>query len=175
MPSTARKSFSKWAIASHWIEWEKKYQVAPPFGFFDWGEPSCMACGKWREEWDEPKTLSGRWNRATLQKCHVVPLYMDGADDPSNMVLMCDQCHAQQPDSRDPEITYQYMRKRTLLEGYGLAGMALAVQAAAASGANYAEMKEIAIAKTSAAVGVSTDDVRQRYEQSLAIGEVSDD
>jgi 5-methylcytosine-specific restriction endonuclease McrA len=40
-----------------------------------------------------------------------VPLYMGGADEVSNMVLMCGECHDAQPDSVNPEDTYAFMRE----------------------------------------------------------------
>ena len=108
-----RKNWAKSVIARYWAEWEIENKKVQPWSVcgFDWGEPSCMACNWFREEWDNPKTVAARWNSSTLNKCHVVPLYLGGLDDPSNMVLMCDVCHAGQPDSVDPQVTYDYMNQ----------------------------------------------------------------
>jgi len=80
-----------------------------------------MACGWWDESWDNRTTKfrepATRWNGTGLERCHVVPRYMGGSDEPSNLVLMCGACHAAQPDSSDPEDTYSFMRARTLLSG----------------------------------------------------------
>lgn len=112
-----RKNYSKSVIAKYWIEWEKEHKTVPPWTVsWDWAEPSCMACGIWNPIWDNPKTIAGKWNSTSLEKCHVVPLYLGGADDPSNVVLMCGRCHESQPDSTDSQVTFEYMLGRTLLD-----------------------------------------------------------
>lgn len=117
MSRSARKMPSKMAIAQYWIQWEMDRRENPPFGFFDWGEPACMRCGYWDESWDdiEPseKHPYRRWNFAALERCHVVPRYLGGSDEVSNLVLMCHPCHARQPDSQDPGVTFEYMLHST--------------------------------------------------------------
>jgi hypothetical protein len=117
------KTHSK--IARYWMQWEIDNKQVPPFGDFDWGEPSCMACKYSNEEW-EAKTearkhklnmenldhVSWTWNDTTLERCHIVPRYMGGSDDVENLVLMCGKCHAQHPDWAEPEKTFAWMRSR---------------------------------------------------------------
>ena len=112
--SQKRKMPSKGAIADYWMKWETDNKQIPPWGDWDWGEPACMACTRWLEGWDNPKTITGKWNSTKgLERCHVIPRYLGGTDDVSNLVLMCPKCHQSQPDDLDPEITYMYMRERS--------------------------------------------------------------
>ena len=109
MPSIAH-------IVHYWIRREVETRELPPFEWFDWGEPECMACGTWRREaeerrsWDPLMQIATRWRDSGLQRCHIVPFRLGGSNEPSNLVLMCDICHAGHPDSLDPEDTFRYMR-----------------------------------------------------------------
>ena len=116
MSARKRKAFSKYAIANYWMCYEQAYGEQAPWSSngWDWGEPACMACGHWREEWDSKKTVAGRWNVSTLEKCHVIPFSKGNAEHVSNMVLMCGVCHLNNPHTDDPEIMYAYMRQRNL-------------------------------------------------------------
>ena len=101
---------TKHKIAKYW-----KDSGAAPWSSHGWdyGEPSCMACGWWKEEWDKANTVAKKWAASELARCHVIPKYMGGKDSPENLVLMCDVCHHRQPDSTDPEDTYKFMRAQT--------------------------------------------------------------
>lgn len=125
MTSRKRKSFTRGQIVEYWINWEKQNKRVPPWCShgWDWGEPACMAGGYWLPKWDERKTLKGRWENSGLERCHVIPLVKNGPDELSNLVLMCENCHAMQPDSTDPEVTYAYMRARTLFDCHGVSGV----------------------------------------------------
>jgi 5-methylcytosine-specific restriction endonuclease McrA len=112
--SQKRKMPTKGDIVNYWIKWETDKKQIPPWGDWDWGEPACMACTRWLEGWDDPETIRGKWNSTKgLERCHVIPRYLGGTDDVSNLVLMCPKCHQNQPDDLDPEITYMYMRERS--------------------------------------------------------------
>ena len=112
-----RKKFSHYAIANYWMCYEQAYAEQAPWSThgWDWGEPACMACGHWQENWDDKATIVGRWNSAGLEKCHVIPFTKGYPEQASNMVLMCSVCHLNNPETDDPEIMYAYMRQRTLL------------------------------------------------------------
>lgn len=107
---------SKAQIVRYWIQWEKDHGTVPPWGDWDWGEPACMACGWWREGWGNAQgrrsDSPSLWRDVELERCHVVPRYMGGSDDVSNLVIMCSRCHASHLDSADPNVTYDYMRGR---------------------------------------------------------------
>jgi hypothetical protein len=154
---TARKAFTKGQIAQYWIDWQIEHRRVPPWDRWgwDWGEPSCMACGYWQQSWDKGRTIKSRWERSDLQKCHVVPLYLGGADELSNLVLMCKRCHDPQPNDRDPEVTYAYMRARNLWDGMGIGGALTSGLLAMSGGASVEEATALAVADAKTLLGVS--------------------
>lgn len=48
--------------------------------------------------------------KKSLQRCHIVARSLHGADDPSNLVILCSECHAESPDVDDPEIMWDWLR-----------------------------------------------------------------
>jgi 5-methylcytosine-specific restriction endonuclease McrA len=106
---------SKAQIFSHWKDrfWDMGI-------FIDWGEPSCWACGfhygtKYDvkspgESWN--RILDG-WERIPLQRCHIIPRPLGGADEPSNLFLMCRECHDLQPNTAVPEIFFEWVRAQS--------------------------------------------------------------
>lgn len=48
--------------------------------------------------------------KKSLQRCHIVAHSLHGADDPSNLVILCSECHAESPDVDDPEIMWDWLR-----------------------------------------------------------------
>jgi 5-methylcytosine-specific restriction endonuclease McrA len=111
MPSCA-------VIARYWADWEMEHGTFAPWaaGFWDHYEPSCMACGMPKFGIDPDVPTFNTWNKAGFQRCHVVPRYLDGPDEPHNLVLMCHSCHEAQPDSGDPAVTWAYMRDRHVMD-----------------------------------------------------------
>lgn len=103
-----RRLPSKLAVALHWHEWQERTNTIAPWGFVDWGEPSCWACGWFQPTWKD-------WQDAELERCHIVPrgAPFDGLDGAQNLVLMCHSCHADHPDFENPEDTYEWMRNRS--------------------------------------------------------------
>ena len=81
-------------IFLHWKQWLHD-------NGFDWGEPSCWACGKWwvtKYDITDPhvsdEELAKNYDRVKpLQRCHIVPRSLGGSDDVSNLFLMCKECH----------------------------------------------------------------------------------
>lgn len=45
-----------------------------------------------------------------LQRCHIIPDALGGKDEPSNLVLLCERCHADGPNVEDPEIMWDWIR-----------------------------------------------------------------
>lgn len=45
-----------------------------------------------------------------LERCHIVPDAPGGKDEPSNLVLLCKRCHAENPNVADPEIMWDWIR-----------------------------------------------------------------
>ena len=79
--------------------------------------PRCWGCGqpvvrdsqldKWIDktsgEGDENEQLKNLWNSKEVKhkfnRCHIVPGALGGKDEPSNLFLMCGECHHLSPDT----------------------------------------------------------------------------
>lgn len=85
-------------------------------------EPRCFACGcpvhglddvQIFNHIDNGKPLGTLWNRGTgIQKCHIVPHQAGGADEASNLFLMCARCHEESPDTIMPELFFRWVYKK---------------------------------------------------------------
>jgi hypothetical protein len=127
---------SKSEIFNHWKD-------AFPF-VVDWGEPSCWACGwYWNGRYDVKDSKAGMdkiyeaWERTPLQRCHIVPRSLGGSADPSNLFLMCTECHDLAPNTISREIFLRWAKNQNYrarendkleqeLESFGLAIEAVA-------------------------------------------------
>ena len=90
---------------------------------YDWGEPSCWACDRPVKNlpitedlkilWTHPKTKS------LLNRCHIIPRLLGGKDKPSNLFLMCSECHSLSPDSTNVKAFFRwvYDRRRQYVDG----------------------------------------------------------
>jgi hypothetical protein len=106
---------SKAQIFSYWKDRFQEIGI-----FIDWGEPSCWACGfhygtkydikSSHPNWNE--ILNG-WERIPLQRCHILPRSLGGTDDPSNLFLMCRECHDLAPNTALPEIFFEWARTQS--------------------------------------------------------------
>jgi hypothetical protein len=106
---------SKAQIFDHWKDRFRQLGI-----FVDWGEPSCWACGfhygaryeikrsdaSWRE-------IFAAWDRIPLQRCHIVARSLGGADDESNLFLMCRECHDLAPNTEIPDIFFHWVRSQS--------------------------------------------------------------
>lgn len=98
----------------------------------DWGEPMCWGCSKpiithyemnynkheaYDEEdikmiWSDKKVSSG------LNRCHIKPHQFGGEDTPSNLFLMCPDCHYESPDTNNRKAFMRWVykhRKETIM------------------------------------------------------------
>jgi 5-methylcytosine-specific restriction endonuclease McrA len=103
------------------LEYSKNSQdLFEKTGFLiDWGEPTCWACDIWwdtkydvinpKATWDE---CCKAWEKAPLQRCHIVPRSLGGSDEPSNFLLMCAECHDLAPDTIYPEMLFKWARSQ---------------------------------------------------------------
>lgn len=101
---------TKVQIFQHWRDWLDR-------NGFDWGEPSCWACGRWwGTKYDARSGSTGdirrAWTRVPLQRCHIVPRSLGGSDDPENLFLMCRECHDQAPDTPFREAFFAWRSKQ---------------------------------------------------------------
>lgn len=100
---------TKWQLAQHWAGSAERETYAPMLQ--DIGEPCCFACGWYSERWDKA-TPKASWERATLERAHIVPRSLGGADDASNVILLCNPCHQDSPDWRDPGEMARWIAER---------------------------------------------------------------
>lgn len=62
-------------------------------------------------DWAEAKSLCWRCaHKRKLQRCHIVPRSLGGSEDPSNLVLLCAQCHSEAPNVDDPDFMWTWLR-----------------------------------------------------------------
>jgi len=77
----------------------------------------CFSCGressKMNRAGHERDSLRVKgWDFATdLNRCHLVPASAGGKDEPSNYVLMCDECHDECPDCVDIDLMLNWINK----------------------------------------------------------------
>ena len=101
--------------------WRDRFDECEAMGFFlDWGEPTCFGCDQgWEGKYDitNPKAswpeIVRCWERAPLQRCHIVPRSLSGSDHPSNIVLMCRECHDLAPDTSDREMFFRWAKAQS--------------------------------------------------------------
>lgn len=48
--------------------------------------------------------------RSELQRCHIIPEALVGANDASNLVLLCGRCHREAPNVSDPRFMWIWLR-----------------------------------------------------------------
>ena len=99
---------------------EEKFDIANTIPVvIDWGEPQCFACGSMiygfgdiRDD-IELKTL---WNLnkpfSHMQRCHIVPKALGGSDSPSNLFMLCKECHHDSPDTIYPKAFFRWVYQR---------------------------------------------------------------
>jgi len=92
----------------------------------DWGEPSCWACGKpivskKEQSLQENSDYEQLWNdtHGKLEKCHIVPAAMGGKDEPSNLFLLCPNCHAMSPDTTNPSSFFRWVYNKRQHSAFG--------------------------------------------------------
>lgn len=100
-------------VAEYWASREG-CERAGTLLVYDLGEPCCFACGWWPGwlEGDEPEgSLKHIWTGGAcgLERCHLTPRAKGGSEHPSNIVLLCPDCHLAAPDCLDPEIMLRWV------------------------------------------------------------------
>ena len=57
-----------------------------------------------------------------LECCHIIPHSRGGADEPSNLVLLCKKCHLENPNVSDPEIMWDWLKadRTSLYNTFGI-------------------------------------------------------
>jgi hypothetical protein len=105
-------------VLRYWYERQK--DPTPVRLFIDIGEPTCWACdyfwwgrhdvGSSAATWSE---CVKAWKAAPLQRCHIVPSSLGGTDDPSNIFLMCAECHDLAPCTSVPDVFFKWVEKQS--------------------------------------------------------------
>jgi hypothetical protein len=63
-------------------------------------------------DWAEAHERCWRCSRRVrLEKCHVVPHKLGGADAAHNLVLLCARCHREAPNVSDPTFMWVWLRR----------------------------------------------------------------
>ncbi|MGA4840639.1 HNH endonuclease [Streptomyces sp. G45] len=99
---------SKWSIAQFWARSPSINQFAPHLSL---DEPCCFACGWFSEHWKKA-TPQASWQRATLERAHIVPKSLGGPDDADNLLLLCRSCHEESPDWPDRQQMARWIATR---------------------------------------------------------------
>ena len=90
-----------------------------------WTEPCCWACGRQVFGLEKYATYESNLSgdrvrmlydygktRRVLERCHIVPHALGGSDkDPSNLFLLCHDCHASSPDMANPKYFLRWVYK----------------------------------------------------------------
>lgn len=82
---------TKQEIIDYWIQYIDECDMN-----FDWAEANkiCWRCGCERN----------------LQRCHIIPDSLGGPDEPSNLILLCAECHEQAPNVEDKQIMWDWIK-----------------------------------------------------------------
>lgn len=87
----------------------------------DWGEPNCWCCNKiipaenevgyekWLDACDYKSIWNSKISRSKLQRAHIKPQMLGGSNDPSNLFLLCKDCHKESPDIDNKEMFLSYI------------------------------------------------------------------
>jgi HNH endonuclease len=94
------------AIAEYWCGKPLPGSNRIPLEFID--GPLCFACG-WSYRWQFRSSRAEKSLWKGLQRAHVVARSLNGSDTVENLVLLCDPCHKESPDTASPEIFWKWV------------------------------------------------------------------
>lgn len=90
----------KWAVVQYWAADPSGREVFAPH--LDVDNPCCFACGWFSERWTQGRSARKAWERATLERAHILPAGLGGSSAASNLILLCSSCHRESPDWHEP-------------------------------------------------------------------------
>jgi hypothetical protein len=103
-------------ILEHWKTWLEQEEI-------NLLHPCCWACGRnWhtapplKEEnpsWNQIKTV---WDIQQLERCHIRPQSLGGSNEPSNLFLMCRECHDRAPDVASREYFFLWVNRQSQIK-----------------------------------------------------------
>lgn len=78
-------------IVNYWTSHQSECDLS-----VDWAEAEkrCWRCSEKRK----------------LQRCHIIPRTLGGGESPSNLILLCGQCHSEAPNVNDSEFMWTWLR-----------------------------------------------------------------
>lgn len=100
---------TKWQIAQHWNGSPDRGAFAPMLEALE--HPCCFACAWYSERWAR-ETPRSSWERATLERAHIVPSSLGGVDLADNLILLCAPCHRDSPDWHEPSAMAAWIAQR---------------------------------------------------------------
>lgn len=100
---------TKWRLAQHWEASEARNIFAPMLESLE--HPCCFACGWFSERWTKA-TPKASWERAALERAHVVPASLGGPDAAENIILLCQPCHLASPDWHESSEMARWIAER---------------------------------------------------------------
>lgn len=101
---------TKYQIALYWSSPEGRARCPQMLTFLD--SPSCFACHYCAEGWSKPKSFENRWERARLDRAHIIAHGIGGSDRATNLVLLCRPCHDAAPMLNDEQKLFAWMLRR---------------------------------------------------------------
>lgn len=107
---TCRNMPSLTRIAKYWSA-NRNADVFPNLEshLIGWGEPFCFRCGWLVPLPEEPKANAWLHAAGWLDRAHLVDRFLNGADEPENIVPLCTICHRRMPEmfhQRDEAIAW---------------------------------------------------------------------
>jgi len=117
-----RKHIKKDQVVNYWINTDEgssrirqiinQVGVPPPFIHIDIECPECFACSNPFGFRYDGKSIKV-WNSATaLHIAHIIPHSQGGKEEPSNLVLLCSECHRENPDSINEKFFWKWISSR---------------------------------------------------------------
>jgi hypothetical protein len=66
-------------------------------------------------DWAEARERYWRCGyKSKLQRCHIIPHSLGGADEAANLVLLCLRCHREAPNVSDPSYMWLWLRSHAV-------------------------------------------------------------
>ena len=116
-----RKHYEKSQIIEYWFSdegFERMFKEHKDLACrLEYNIPHCFACQRTMIDLDNEqkygnlKNTSKNWDiKSNLEKCHIIPLALGGDDHPSNLVLLCKECHKLNPNTDDEDLYWLWMK-----------------------------------------------------------------
>jgi hypothetical protein len=116
-----RKYYTKSQIIEYWFSdegFERMFKCHKDLACrLEYDIPHCFACQRTmidldnKQKYGNLKNTSENWDiKSNLEKCHIIPLALGGDDHPSNLVLLCKECHKLNPNTDDEDLYWLWMK-----------------------------------------------------------------